>query len=133
MGRKPSVIGPSGGSRQGRRKMRNIMQKPATKGVTLIELLIVVIILATLSVIAIPRISQSSTETRIKACQTNITILNSAIERYKINTGSYPGALKDLTEDLAYFPDGVPRCPLTTGKYPNNLVNNRIHVPSHSH
>lgn len=78
------------------------------KGVTLIELLIVVLILAALSAIAIPRISQSAQNARIRADETNLNLINSAIEQYFQNEGSYPSKLEDVTGDTEYFPDGAP-------------------------
>jgi prepilin-type N-terminal cleavage/methylation domain-containing protein len=86
-------------------------KKMNRKGVTLIELLIVVLILAALSAIAIPRISQSAESARDNACATNINIMNSAIELYNANEGDYPSALTDVTGDTDSFPDGAPTCP----------------------
>jgi prepilin-type N-terminal cleavage/methylation domain-containing protein len=105
------------------------------KGVTLIELLIVVLILAALSAIAIPRISQSATQAKSKACETNIDILNSSIELYHAETGSYP-ASDDLTvvsESTDYFPDGAPECPITEEVYDPTLINNRVDPADHVH
>ena len=94
------------------------------KGVTLIELLIVVLILAALSAIAIPRISQSATNARQNACDTNVDVINSAIEMYNADTGGYPAALTDVTNNVNYFPDGAPVCPLG-GTYTMG-ANNRV-------
>jgi prepilin-type N-terminal cleavage/methylation domain-containing protein len=106
------------------------------KGVTLIELLIVVLILAALSAIAIPRISQSATQAKSKACQTNIDILNSSIELYHAEEGAYPtgGDLTLVTGNQAYFPDGAPECPITEAVYTGTLtdkdrVNSSGHAP----
>ena len=103
------------------------------KGVTLIELLIVVLILAALSAIAIPRISQSATNAKAKACDTNINILNSSIELYNADEGAYPTNLTTITGNTTYFPDGAPTCPVTGDVYPNVLVNNRVDPTGHSH
>lgn len=103
------------------------------KGVTLVELLIVVLILAALSAIAIPRISQSATSAKQKACTTNVSILNTAIELYNADNGVYPANLTIVTSNTDLFPDGAPICPLTDAVYPNTLVNNRIDDSSHSH
>ena len=81
------------------------------KGVTLIELLIVVLILAALSAIAIPRISQSADNAKAKACATNIDVMNSAIEMYNADTGGYPATIGLVTGSTTYFPDGAPTCP----------------------
>jgi len=109
------------------------MVKSKRKGVTLIELLIVVLILAALSAIAVPRISQSATNAKSKACLTNIDILNSSIELYNAENGEYPTDLTTVTSDTALFPDGAPKCPITDAVYPATLVNNRVNATGHSH
>lgn len=104
------------------------------KGVTLIELLIVVLILAALSAIAIPRISQSATRAKSKACETNIDILNSSIELYHAEEGVYPTSLTTVTNSLDYFPDGAPICPVTGLVYTDTLSDNhRVNATGHSH
>jgi len=103
------------------------------KGVTLIELLIVVLILAALSAIAIPRISQSATKAKSKACETNIDILNSSIELYNAEEGAYPATLSVITGNTDYFPDGAPTCPVTGVVYTDTLSNNRVNNSGHSH
>ncbi len=100
------------------------------KGVTLVELLIVVLILAALSAIAIPRISKSAQNAKQNACDTNISVVNSAIEMYAAdNNGVYPTDNADMqtkvTSDLTYFPDGAPACPLT-GAYTMDGVSKRV-------
>ena len=103
------------------------------KGVTLIELLIVVLILAALAAIAIPRISQSATSAKANACKTNVDVINSAIEMYNADTGGYPANLAVVTGSTTYFPDGAPVCPVTDAVYPSALVNNRVDASSHGH
>ncbi len=101
------------------------------KGVTLIELLIVILILAALAAIAIPRISQSASTAKANACWTNIDVINSSIEMYNADNGSYPANLTTITQDTSYFPDGEPTCPVTGLVYPAALVNNRVDVTLH--
>ncbi len=84
------------------------------KGITLIELLIVVLILAALSAIAIPRISQSANNAKARACDVNVEVMNSAIELFNADTGAYPAVLTDVTGSTTYFPDGAPLCGFTT-------------------
>ena len=103
------------------------------KGVTLIELLIVVIILAALSAIAIPRISKSAAAAKANVCKANIDIINSTIEMYKVDTGSYPANLITIVTNTSYFPDGVPKCPVDDASYPPALVNNRVDETGHDH
>jgi len=101
------------------------MVRKKSKGVTLIELLIVVLILAALSAIAIPRISQSAHNAKRNACDTNIDIMNSAIEMYNADQGQYPDALSDVTGSTTYFPDGAPSCPLS-GSYTMSDTTHRV-------
>jgi len=104
------------------------------RGVTLIELLIVVLILGALAAIAIPRLSQSADTAKKNACATNLDIINSQIELYAAeNDGTYPANLEVITNSTTYFPDGPPQCPVTDANYPNTLLNDRVDDSSHNH
>jgi len=105
------------------------------KGLTLIELLIVIIILGALAAIAIPRITTSATTAKRNACNTNVDTLNTAIEMYNIDTGDYPNALTDVTKDpnSRYFPDGEPKCPFTDTVYDGDFSTTTNRVAPHSH
>jgi type II secretion system protein G len=102
------------------------------KGLTLIELLIVVIILGALAAIAIPRITTSATTARQNACKTNIDTLNTSIEMYKMDKNAYPTVLTDVTADVNYFPDGAPACPFGT-TYNMDSTTHRITKSEHTH
>ena len=106
----------------------------SNKGVTLIELMIVVLILGALAAIAIPRLSQSADTAKKNACYTNIDLINSQIELYAAeNDGTYPANLEVITNSTTYFPDGPPQGPVTDANYPSALVNNRINDSAHGH
>lgn len=91
-------------------------KKVFNTGVTLVELLIVVVILAAISAVAIPRISQSAQDAKYNNCEVNIDLINSAIEMYNADNGAYPASLTDIigtdNSSTQYFPDGPPNCPL---------------------
>ncbi len=99
------------------------------QGFTLVELLIVVLILAALAAIAIPRISASATTAKINACSTNVDVINSQIEMFYANTGAWPTALTDVTANTSYFPDGAPACPFGTAY----TMTANYRVSAHSH
>lgn len=83
----------------------------ARKGFTLLELLAVVLVLAVLSGIMVPRVIDFQKDAKRARCKTNIGDLKKAIERYAAdNQGDYPAAIGDITGDR-YFPHGDPECP----------------------
>ncbi|MBN1456219.1 MAG: type II secretion system protein [Sedimentisphaerales bacterium] len=111
-----------------------MVKSKKNKGVTLIELLIVVLILAAFAGIAVPRISQSAANAKARACQTNVNLINSAIEQYYLDTTSYPYVLLQVTRSTVYFPDGEPICPVTGTVYPMTLTSSkRVDTTLHNH
>ena len=102
---------------------------------TLVELLLVVLILAALAAIAVPRMVSTSTEAKINACKTNEDLINSNIELYLVKSGTAAAdfdaaALTALFANKDYFPDGAPVCPFGTAYAINTTTH---HITSHSH
>ena len=91
------------------------------KGFTLIEILFVVIVIAILAAIAIPRIVTSTGTAKTNACKANQAIMNTQIEQYRLDNGSWPSALTTVTNSTTYFPDGAPTCP--EGAFANYSMN----------
>lgn len=68
------------------------------KGFTLVEILIVVVILGILAAIVIPQFSEASTEARESSVKSNLQMLRSQIELYKVqHNGSWPDATTGTT------------------------------------
>ena len=94
---------------------------------------VVAIITIALLLMASTPIGDATGAPRANGCRTNIDLLNSQIELYYSNTGSYPATLSALTGVISYFPDGAPVCPVTGEEYSNILVNNRVDNTGHTH
>ena len=102
------------------------------KGFTLVELLIVVLILAALAAIAIPRIGQSAANAKRRACETNIDVMNAQLELFYANTGAQATDITDVTTDTDYFPDGAPVCPFGTA-YALDAATGHVVASTHAH
>ncbi len=73
--------------------MRSSIRSKRPSGFTLIELLVVVIILAILAAIVIPQFSSATTDTQEAALDSNLGAMRNAIELYKAQHTTYPGAV----------------------------------------
>jgi general secretion pathway protein G len=92
------------------------------KGFTLIEVLVVVLILAILASLVVPRIAQSTGDAKDATDAANRAMLIRALELYATNNdGSYPADQaafnSAILNSTTYFPHGVPTCP-----YSNSYV-----------
>ena len=91
------------------------------KGVTLIELIIVIIIITTLALIIMPRFMGRTEEARRAAAVADIeTGLGTAIDLYEFDNGQYPASLDDLVKAPQNAPNW--RGPyIKNGRIPKNI------------
>lgn len=68
------------------------------RGFTLIEMLVVMAIIATLLSIAAPRYFRSTDDAREAALKSDLRTVREAIDHYHADRGSYPKVLDDLVE-----------------------------------
>ena len=102
---------------------KNNIRKRRSLGFSLLELLAVVTILGIIAVVVIPRIAVSSNTAKANAQAQSVAEINSALERYYFDYGSYPASLAVLWTQSTptvggvagqrYFPDGAPTNPMT--------------------
>jgi general secretion pathway protein G len=78
-----------------------------TRGFTLIEVLIVVLILGVLAAVVVPRVLDRPNEARITAAQADIRTLTQALKLYKLDNGSFPSTDQGLRA-LVERPSGTP-------------------------
>jgi general secretion pathway protein G len=69
----------------------------STRGFTLVELLIVIIIIAVLAAIAIPKFANTSIRSKESALKADLKLYRNAITTYQNDTGAYPSSLSDMT------------------------------------
>jgi general secretion pathway protein G len=96
-------------------------------GFSLMELLAVVTILGIIAAIIVPRVTVSSDTAKQKVDAHNKATINAAVERFYIETGSWPANdLSDIGADTDYFPDGIPTNPVNGSSYALDATTHRV-------
>src|SRR5947209_5365619 len=72
-----------------------------SRAFTLVELLIVIIIIAVLAAIAIPKFANSSQRSKESALKSDLKLYRNALELFKNDTGAWPTTLADLAVTAA--------------------------------
>jgi general secretion pathway protein G len=82
--------------------------KSNQKGFTLIELMVVMFILATLAVVVVPKFMGETDKARTLKAQLDIKNLETALKQYYLDNASYPSTEQGL-EALTKEPGGEPK------------------------
>jgi general secretion pathway protein G len=72
------------------------MMRRGSRGFTLIEMLIVIVVIAILALIVIPRLLGAGRKAKEAALKGDLHMLRNGIQQFEADTGVYPGALADL-------------------------------------
>jgi general secretion pathway protein G len=75
---------------------RNLARRAAHGGFTLIELLCVLVILAILAAVVVPKLTGHTEQARIAAAKTQIQSFKTALASYEIDTGQFPSTEQGL-------------------------------------
>lgn len=104
-----------------------VHEKPfLRRGFSLLEILAVMTILAIIAMLVIPRLSSSSNTARGTAHQQNLAEINTAVGRWWLEKGDWPASdLSDIGSDVTYFPEGIPKNPLTGATYTLDTTTHR--------
>jgi general secretion pathway protein G len=78
----------------------------ASGGFTLVEMLLVLVILATLAAIVVPKMAGRSEQAKITAAQTQIANFSSVLDAFEVDNGFYPST-NDGLQALIEQPQGA--------------------------
>ena len=71
------------------------------RGFTLVELLVVIVVLAVLAAIVLPKFMDSSTRSKESALKSDLKLLRNAVATFQTDTGYYPKQLSDVAATSA--------------------------------
>lgn len=101
--------------------------RKSRKAFSLLELLAVVTILGVIAAIIIARFTTTTTTAKNKLNVHNKAVINAMVERYYMETGSWPSANLNELATPNYFPDGVPKSPYDgTTQYTIDAATHRV-------
>ncbi|MEM1304036.1 MAG: prepilin-type N-terminal cleavage/methylation domain-containing protein [Planctomycetota bacterium] len=87
-------------------------------GFSLMELMASVTIIGVLAAIGIARMVTPITNANVNACHAHKGEIELQAQLWRRNKGSFPAAnLGDIAIDAAYFPEGLPTCPVDGTAY----------------
>jgi len=102
-------------------------QRRTRHGLTLLELLAVVLLLGILSAVVISRFLGPSDVAKRNACYAYKGEIELQAQLWFRNTGTWPGAnLAAIGSDPTYFPSGLPVCPVTGSAYTFDPATQRV-------
>jgi len=86
-------------------------RRQKNSGITLIEMLVVITIIALFSAVAYQRLTPAIEQGRVTAARTQIESLSAAAQRYNIEHGSFPTQEQGLTVLRPYLTKEIPLDP----------------------
>ncbi len=77
-------------------QLQNTNERASRRGFTLIELMLVLVILATLAAIVLPKLTGRSKQAKVTAAGTQIAQIEVALDAFEIDLGRYPTTSEGL-------------------------------------
>ena len=68
------------------------------RGFTLVELLVVIVVLAVLAAIVLPKFMNSSARSKESSLRSDLKLMRNAVSVFQADIGKYPSTLADLSE-----------------------------------
>ena len=107
-------------------------QPRLARGVSLLELIVVITIIGLLGGVVVPRLINSADASKVTSCDVNTQNIRVQSQLWFRNKGSWPATdLSNIGTDTSYFPEGVPTCPVDGSTYTFDSTSQS--VPGHSH
>ena len=103
-----------------KRLQLGLSKEQREEGVTLIELLAVVVILGIISAIAVPAVSSAINNAKVTATMNDEGTIQVALQRYYDHMGYYPATLSILSGTYSTTNGGASTTPPTAGPYLSN-------------
>lgn len=101
--------------------MKHVQITRPRRGLTLIELIVVLIVIGLLAGLVAPQILGRVSDARITTAKTQIELLGVALENYHLDNGVYPSSQQGL-EALRTKPSGMPDARNWRGPYLKKAV-----------
>lgn len=91
------------------------------------ELAVVLLVILLATGVVAQRLAALRLEVAKTACEQNAVEINLAIGRWYLHKGGWPADdLSDISQDLHYFPSGLPRCAVTGEPYRMDPYTHRV-------
>jgi general secretion pathway protein G len=74
------------------------IRRPGTRGFTLVEMLLVLMIIATLAALVLPKMVGRGKQAQVTATQAQIAAFKTALEAFEVDNGYFPKSLEDLVQ-----------------------------------
>ncbi len=108
------------------------MSNRKNHGLSLLELLAAITILAILVAIIVPRFGDHAQTAKKRACSVNKGNIEVQSQLWFRTKGSWPATgLSDISTNTTYFPEGLPICPVDGSAYQLDAATHR--VTGHAH
>jgi len=91
---------------------RRLTSQASQSGFTLIEIMVVIVILAILAGLVVPKVVGQSDKARVKTTETALATVSNALDMYKVDNSRYPSTTQGLEAlttppaDAKNYPDG---------------------------
>lgn len=103
-----------------------------SRGISLLELLAAITILAIIAAVVVPRFGNHAKTARKRACAVNQGNIEVQTQLWYRTKGSWPATgLSDIGINQTFFPEGLPTCPVDGSAYQLDAATHR--VTGHSH